>query len=54
MGKVKRELDISKIENEVLRFTGLYVKKVRDYIEVSMNDFANSLERIDNKGGKSD
>ena len=37
---------MSKIEEDCFRFTGLDIKKVDDGIEVSMKDYAESLEDI--------
>ena len=37
---------MSKIEKDCFRFTGLDIKKVKDGIEVSMKDYAESLEDI--------
>ena len=42
--KVKRKLDILKMEDGVFRFTRIDVEKVGEKIEISMNDYANSLE----------
>ena len=50
--KVKKKLDISEMEDEVFRFTGIDVKKVGDKIEVSINNYANSLERMFIRDGK--
>ena len=43
---IGRELTMSKIEEDCFRFTGLDIKKVYDGIEVSMKDYAESLEDI--------
>ena len=43
---IGRELTVSKIEEDCFRFTGLDIKKVNDGIEVSMKDYAESLEDI--------
>ena len=43
---IGRELTVSKIEEDCFRFTGLDIKKVDDGIEVSMEDYAESLEDI--------
>ena len=37
---------MSKIEEDCFRFTGLDIKKVDNGIEVSMEDYTNSLEEI--------
>ena len=39
---IGRELTVSKIEEDCFRFTGLYIKKVDDGIEVSMKDYVES------------
>ena len=43
---IGRELTVSKIEEDCFRFTGLDIKKVDNGIEVSMEDYTNSLEDI--------
>ena len=43
---IGRELTVSKIEEDCFRFTGIDIKKVDDGIEVSMKDYAESLEVI--------
>ena len=43
---IGRELTVSKIEEDCFRFTGLDIKKVENGIEVSMEDYTNSLEDI--------
>ena len=43
---IGKELTMSKIEEDCFRFTGLDIKKVDDGIEVSMKDYAESLEVI--------
>ena len=43
---VGRELTVSKVEEDCFRFTGLDIKKVDDGIEVSMKDYAESLEDV--------
>ena len=45
---VGQELTISKIEEESFRFTGHDVKVVDDGIEVSMEDYTNSLQDFKN------
>ena len=52
--KVKKKLDISKIEEGAFRFTGIDVQKIEDKIKVSMNDYANSLEVVNIRDGKRD
>ena len=43
---VEKELNVSTIEKDVIRFTGLDIKVVDDGIEVSMDDYADSLKDI--------
>ena len=43
---VEEELNVFKIEKDVFCFTGLDIKIVDDGIEVSMDDYADSLEDI--------
>ena len=45
--KVGVFLDVSKVEDDSFRFTGIDIKKVEDGIEVSMEDYAESLEEMD-------
>ena len=42
--EIRKELDISKIEESSFRFTGIDVKKFEDWIELSKNDYSVSLE----------
>ena len=42
--KVSATLDVSKGENDCFRFTGIDIKKVEDGIEISMEDYAESLK----------
>ena len=44
--KVSKELDVSKVEDDKFRFTGIDIKKVEDGIEISMEDYAESLKEI--------
>ena len=46
VGAVKGELTISKREDDVFRFTGVDVRKTVDGIKISMNDYAESIEKI--------
>ena len=54
--KVEAELTVSKIERGSFRFTGVDVKKINNGIEVSMNDYAESISKIEEfrKGKKDD
>ena len=44
--KVQAELTVSKIEHNELRYTGVDVKKVKDGIEIAMEDYVRSLNEI--------
>ena len=52
--RVSKKLDVSKVEDEKFRFTGIDIKKVDDGIEISMEDYAESLEEIEIREDKSD
>ena len=52
--EIRKVLDISKIEDSVFRFTGIDIKKLENHIEMSMNDYALSLEDIEIREDKSD
>ena len=43
-GEVSKALDVSTVESDCLRLTGIDVKKVKEGIEISMEDYAKSLE----------
>ena len=45
--KVQNELTVSKIEKNVFRFTGVDISKQKDYIKMSMNESANSVEDLE-------
>jgi hypothetical protein len=45
---LKKELKVSKVEKNCFRFTGVNIKKTEDGIEISMEDYANSMEKIEN------
>ena len=44
--ELKKTLTVSKIERNEYRFTGIDVKKTNQKIEMSMEDYADSLEEI--------
>ena len=52
--EIRKALDISKVEGSAFRFTGINVRKVGDQIELSMNDYAASLEDVEIREDKSD
>ena len=43
---VKKELTISKVEEDNFRYTGLDVNVISDGIEISMEEYAKSLQNI--------
>ena len=45
--KISVALDVSQVENDHFRFTGIDVKKIEDGIEISMEDYTKSLEEIE-------
>merc|ERR1712055_697488 len=52
--EIRKALDISKVEDSELRFTGINMKKIGDQIELSMNDYAASLVDVEVREDKSD
>ena len=44
--KLTKTLTVSKVEKNSFRFTGIDVKKVSDGIEISMEDYSNSIEEV--------
>ena len=46
MSKIAQKLEISKLEDNEFKFTGMDVKKDGDVIVVSMEDYAKSLGKI--------
>ena len=49
--KVTSKLDILKIKDGVFRFTGIDIKKDKEKIKVSKNDYAKCLEIIEVRNG---
>ena len=43
---VEKELTVSKVEEDVFRYTGLDIKSVSDGIKISMEDYSRSLKEI--------
>ena len=43
---MEQELTVSQIEKDVFHFTGLDIKVVEDGIEISMDDYTDSLKDI--------
>ena len=52
--KVSANLDVSKVEDDRFRYTGIDIKKVENGIEISMDEYAESLEEIKIREDKSD
>ena len=52
--KVSANLDVSKVEDDRFRYTGIDIKKVKNGIEISMDKYSDSLEEIKIREGKSD
>ena len=42
---IERKFTVPKVEKDVIRFTGFDVKAGNGKIEISMDDYANSVER---------
>ena len=51
--EIKKALDVSKVEDGRFRFTGIDVEQFDDRIEISMDDYAASLEDIEIREDKS-
>jgi len=52
--EISKVLDVSTVESDCFRFTGIDVKKVKGGIEISMEDYAKSLEDIQIREAKAD
>ena len=52
--EIHKALDVSTVESNCFRFTGIDVKKVKEGIEISMEDYAKSLEEIQVRDAKAD
>ena len=52
--KVNANLDVSKVEDDRFRYTGIDIKNVKIGIEISMDEYAETLEEIKIREGKSD
>lgn len=52
--KVSEVLDVLKVEDGKFRYTGIDIKKVGDGIEISMNEYAESLEEINLRNTRPD
>ena len=44
--KIRKELNVSKVEKNKYRFTGIDIEKKNDGIVMSMEDYAESIEEI--------
>ena len=54
MQKIAEKLEVSKLEDNEFRFTGMDVKKECDVIVVRMENYAKSLEKIKIRKGMPD
>ena len=52
--EISKALDVSIVESDCFRFTVIDVKKVKGGIEISMEDYAKSLEEIQIRDAKAD
>ena len=52
--EIEKVLDVSTVESDCFRFTGIDVKKRKGGIEISMEDYARSLEEIQIRDAKAD
>ena len=52
--EISRVLDVSTVESDCFRFTGIDVKKLKGGIEISMEDYTKSLEEIEIREAKAD
>ena len=52
--EISNKLDVSKVEDDKFRYIGIDIKKVENGIEISMDEYAESLEEIRIREGKTD
>ena len=52
--KVSEVLDVFEVEDDKFRYTGIDIKKVVDRIEISMDEYAESLQEIKVREDRSD
>ena len=52
--EIERVLDVSTVESDKFRFTGIDVEKTENGIEISMEDYAQSLEEVQIREAKAD
>ena len=52
--EISKALDVLQVEDDCFYFTGIDVKRVKDGIEISMEDYAKSLEEIQIRDAKAD
>ena len=52
--EISDNLDVSKVEDDKFKYTGIDIKKVENGIEISMDEYAESMEEIKIREGKSD
>ena len=53
-GEISKALDVSTVESDCFRFTGIDVKKVKEGIDISMENYAKILEDIQIGDAKAD
>ena len=44
--RVGAGLDVSKVEDDKFRYTGTYIKKIKNGIKISLDEYVESLEEI--------
>ena len=52
--EIGKALDVSTVESNCFRFTGIDVEKVKEGIDISIEDYAKSLEDIQIRDAKAD
>ena len=52
--EISDNLDMSKVGDDKFRYTGIDIKKVENGIEISMDEYAESLEKLKIREGKPD
>lgn len=50
--KARQKLDVSKLEDKEFRFTRIYIKKVVESIDNSINDYVKSSEMFEVRDGR--
>ena len=52
--KIRGKLEISKLEDNIFRFTGIYVQQDGEIKTISMEEYTRSMEKLKMREGKSD